>query len=147
MALVISGHTHALLDNSLGGVVLQVERVLHKLSHRSHIGVEVRTLRVRYGLKALLPHEVSPIANRKEHDWHRGGVSNAAPTQGSEDDLCHLIDDVIKLNINGSCHLWLHWVEGYSHTDLTMVHAMSHRHVNMVDRSIPVVAEVEECVI
>jgi hypothetical protein len=63
VALFISGHIETLLDNSFGGVVLQVEWVLLILSHSSHAGVEVQALRVRYGLKVLLPYGVSLIKN------------------------------------------------------------------------------------
>jgi hypothetical protein len=93
------------------------------------------------GLKVLLPHRVSPIVNRKERDWHRGGVSKVTPTQGSEGDLCHLLDD------DGSCHPWLCWVERDGHADLALLHAMSHGHASTVDRNIPIVSDVEERVV
>jgi hypothetical protein len=75
--------------------VLQVERVLSILGHCSQACMEVRTLGVGYGLKALLPHGVPLIANQKERDWHHDGVSNTTSTQGSEGDLCHLLDGVV----------------------------------------------------
>jgi hypothetical protein len=109
--------------------------------------VEVCTLGVGYGPKALLPHGVSLIANRKEHHRHRGCVSKAAPTQGSEGDLCHLIDGVVKLNVDDGCHPWLRQIERNGHTDLTLLQAMNHGHASTVNRNIPVVAEVEECVV
>jgi hypothetical protein len=65
VALFIRNHTHALLDDGPVGGVLQVKRLLSILSHCSQACVEVRTLRVGYGLKALLPHGVSLIANQK----------------------------------------------------------------------------------
>jgi hypothetical protein len=37
-------------------------------------------------------------------------------------------------------------VEGYHHTDLAPIQAMGPRHETTVDRNIPVIAEVEECV-
>jgi hypothetical protein len=46
-----------------------------------------------------------------------------------------------------SCHPRLHRVEGYHHVDLAFVLAMGHRHATAVDRSVPVVAELAECVI
>jgi hypothetical protein len=95
VALFISSHTQALLDDGPGSGVLQVERVLSILSHCSQACMEVRTLRVGYGLNALLPHGVPLIVNRKESDWHRGGVSKATSTQGREGDLCRLLDGVI----------------------------------------------------
>jgi hypothetical protein len=54
-----------------------------------------RTLGVEHGLKALLPHGISLIANWEECDWHRGGVGEAARTQGGEGDLCRLLNCVI----------------------------------------------------
>jgi hypothetical protein len=57
--------------------------------------VDVWALRVGYGLKVLLPHGVSLIGSREESEWHRGGVGEVAPTQGSEGDLCHVLDGVI----------------------------------------------------
>jgi hypothetical protein len=65
VALIISGHTQALLDNSPCASVLQVEQVLRILGPHNHAYVEVRTLGVGYGLKALLPHGVSLIVNQK----------------------------------------------------------------------------------
>jgi hypothetical protein len=41
----------------------------------------------------------------------------------------------------------LHRVEGYHHIDLALVLAMGHRHVTAVDRNVPVVAELTECVV
>jgi hypothetical protein len=57
--------------------------------------MDVRTLRVGYGLKALLPHGFLLIANWKECDWNSDDVSKATSTQRSEGDLCHLLDSVI----------------------------------------------------
>jgi hypothetical protein len=147
VVLFISGHTQTLLDNNHGSVVLQVEWVLHILGHNSHAGVEVWALRVGYSLKALLPHRVSPIANQKKRDRHRSGVSKATPTQWSEGDLCRLIDGVIKLNTDNGGHPWLFQTERNGHADLTLLHVMSHGHASTVDRNVPVVAEVEECVV
>jgi hypothetical protein len=87
VALFISSHTQALLDDGPGGGVLQVEQVLSILSHCSLACMEVRTLRVRYGLNVLLPHGVPLLANQKVRDWHRDGVSKATSTQGSEGDF------------------------------------------------------------
>jgi hypothetical protein len=80
VALFISIHTQALLDDGPGGGVLQVEQVLSILGQCSQSCVEVRTLRVGYGLKVLLPHGVPLIANQKERDWHHGSVNKATST-------------------------------------------------------------------
>jgi hypothetical protein len=95
VALFISSHTQALLDDGPGGGVLLAEWVLSILGHCSHTYVKVMTLGARYGLKVLLPHEVPLIANRNERDCHHGGVSKATSTQGSEGDWCRLLDGVV----------------------------------------------------
>jgi hypothetical protein len=59
---------------------LQVKHVLRVPNQRSHTGVEVRALGVGHGLKALLPYRILLVMDRKEHDWHRGGVGEAALT-------------------------------------------------------------------
>jgi hypothetical protein len=61
--------------------------------------------------------------------------------------LCRLLDGLIQLNHDDSCHPQLRRVEGYQHVDLALVLAMGHRHAIVVDRSILVVAELAECVI
>jgi hypothetical protein len=61
--------------------------------------------------------------------------------------MCHLIDGVIKLNADDGCHPWLHRVESDGHADLALLHAMSHRHASTVDWHIPIVPEVEDCVV
>jgi hypothetical protein len=109
--------------------------------------MEVRTVRVGYGLKALLAHRVSLIANWKYGDWHRSSVTKATPTQGSEGDLCRLLDGAVKLNADDGCHPWLCRVKRDGHADLTLLHAMSHGHMSMVYWNIPVVPEVEERII
>jgi hypothetical protein len=38
-------------------------------------------------------------------------------------------------------------VEGYCHADFTLVHAMGRGQLAMVDRSVPVVAKMDECVV
>jgi hypothetical protein len=46
-----------------------------------------------------------------------------------------------------SCHPRLRRVEGYHRIDLTLVLAMGYRHATTVDRSVPVVVELAECVV
>jgi hypothetical protein len=128
-------------------VGLQVENVLCVPSQRSLADVEVGPLGVGHGLKALLPHMILLVTDQKERDWHRGSVSEAALTQGGECDLCRLLDGLIQLNPDDSCHPRLRWVEGYPHVDLALVLAMGHRHATTVDRSVPIVAELAECVV
>jgi hypothetical protein len=126
---------------------LQVKHVLRVPSQGSHVSMKVGPLGVGHGLKALLPHRIHLVADRKERDWHRSGVSEAGLTQGDECDLCCLLDDLIQLDPDDSCHPQLHQVEGYHHVDLALVLAMGHRHAAAVNRSVPVVAELAECVV
>jgi hypothetical protein len=134
-------------DDSPGGVVMHVEHVLHVLGQYSHAGVEARALEVGHGLKTLLPHGILLVTNREERDWHHSGVGEVALTQGGEGDLCHLLDGLIQPDTNDSCHPRLRRVEGYRHVDLTLVLAMGHRHVTMVDRNLPIIVELEECIV
>jgi hypothetical protein len=109
--------------------------------------MEVGPLGVGHGLKALLPHRILLVTDRKECDWNRGGVGEAALTQGGECDLCRLLDGLIQLDPDDSCHPRLRRVEGYHHVDLALVLAMGHRHATTVDRSVPVVAKLAECIV
>jgi hypothetical protein len=126
---------------------LQVKHVLRVPGQCSHADVEVRPLGVGHGLKALLSHMILLVTDQKEHDWHCGGVGEAALTQGGECDLCRLLDGLIQLDPDDSCHPRLRWVEGYHHVDLALVLVMGHRHATVADRSVPVVAELAECVV
>jgi hypothetical protein len=109
--------------------------------------MKVGPLRVGHDLKALLPHRILLVVDQKERDWHRGGVGEAGLTQGGECDLCRLLDGLIQLDPDDSCHPRLHRVEGYHHVDLALVLAMGHRHAAAVDRSVPVVAELAEFIV
>jgi hypothetical protein len=123
---------------------LQVKHVLCIPSQRTHASMEVRALGVGHGLKTLLPHMILLVTDQKECDWQRGGVGEAALTQGGECDLCRLLDGLIQLDPDDGCHPWLCQVEGYHHVDLALVLPMGHRHATTVDRSVPVVAELVE---
>jgi hypothetical protein len=62
------------------GAGLQVKQVLRIPSQCSHASVEVGPLGVGHSLKALLPHGILLVANRKERDRHRGGVGEVGLT-------------------------------------------------------------------
>jgi hypothetical protein len=68
--LLVCDQPQTLLDDGLGGVVLQVEQVLNILVHLSHTGVEVGALGVGHNHKVLLPHGVLLIMNQEDHDRH-----------------------------------------------------------------------------
>jgi hypothetical protein len=139
--LLKQARVQTLLDDGPGSASMQVKHVLHVPGQRSHADVEVRALRVGHGLKTLLSHMILLVTNRKELNWHRGGVGEAALPQGGECDLCRLLDGLIQLDPDDGCYPRLCWVEGYHHIDLTLVLAMDHRHVTTVDKNVPVLAE------
>jgi hypothetical protein len=141
--LLEEGHPQVLLDDGLDGVPLPVEHVLHVLGHCSHVSVEVRALRVDHVLKMLPPHGLLLLTDREQRDRHRGGVIEAALMQGSEGDVCCLLDRLVQLDAADSYSPRLCRTEGYRHADLTPVLTMGLRHATMVDRNVPVVAEVE----
>jgi hypothetical protein len=145
--LLKRAQVQTLLDDGPGSPGLQVTHVLRVPSQHSHADVEVRALRVGHGLKMLLSHRILLVMNQKERDWHRGGVGEAALTQGGECNLCRLLDGLIQLDPDDGCHPWLRRVEGYHHVDLTLILAIGHRHATAVDRNVPVVAELAECVV
>jgi hypothetical protein len=126
---------------------LPVKHVLRVPNQRSHASVEVRALGVGHGLKALHPHMILLVTDQKERSWHHGGVGKAALTQGGECDLCRLLNGLIQLDPDYGCHSWLRQVEGYHHVDLALVLTMRYRHATAVDRRVPVVAELAECVV
>jgi hypothetical protein len=101
--LLEEGHPQTLLDDGLDGVPLQVEHVLHVLGHRSHAGVEVRTLWVGHVLKTLPPHGLLLLVDREQRDRHRGSVVETTLTQGCEDDVCCLLDHLVQLDATDSC--------------------------------------------
>jgi hypothetical protein len=81
-----------LLDDGLGSAGPQIKHVLRVPGQCIHASVEVRALRVGHDLKTLLPHMILLVTNRKERDWHRGGIGEAALTQGGECNVCRLHD-------------------------------------------------------
>jgi hypothetical protein len=136
-----------LLDDGPGSAVVQVKHVLCIPGQRSHADMEVGALGVGHSLKMLLSHKILLVTNQKERDWHRGGVGAVALTQGGECDLCRLLDGLIQLDPDDGCHPRLRRFEGYHHVDLTLVLAMGQRHATVVDRNVPIVAELAEYVI
>jgi hypothetical protein len=145
--LLKRARVQTLLDDGPASGGQQVKHVLRVPGQRSHASVEVRALGVRRSLKMLLPHRILLVTDWKERDWHHDGVSEVTLTQGGECDLCCLLDGLIQLNPDDGCHPWLHQVEGYHHVDLALVLAMGHRHATAVDRSVPVVAKLAECIV
>jgi hypothetical protein len=136
-----------LLPGCLGGVVLEVEQVLGVLGQRSHPGVEVRALEVGHGLKMLLPYGVLLILNQEKCDRQCCSSGEAVLAQGGESHVRHQLNAGVGLTINDGPESWLRGVEGYCHADLALVHAMGRGQLATVDRSVPAVAKMNECVV
>jgi hypothetical protein len=136
-----------LLPGCLGGVVLEVEQVLGVLGQRSHPGVEVRALEVGHGLKMLLPYGVLLILNQEKCDRQCCSSGEAVLAQGGESHVRHQLNAGVGLTINDGPKSWLRGVEGYCHADLALVHAMGRGQLATVDRSVPAVAKMNECVV
>jgi hypothetical protein len=67
--------------------------------------------------------------------------------QGGESDVRHQHNIGVRLTADDGPRPRLHGVEGYRLADLTLVHAMGLGQSAMVDRSVPVVAKIDECVV
>jgi hypothetical protein len=136
-----------LLPGCLGGVVLEVEQVLGVLGQRSHPGVEVRALEVGHDLKMLLPYGVLLILNQEKCDRQCCSSGEAVLAQGGESHVRHQLNAGVGLTINDGPESWLRGVKGYCHADLALVHAMGRGQLATVDRSVPAVAKMNECVV
>jgi hypothetical protein len=98
--LLIRYQTRTLLYAYPGGVVLEVEQVLHVPSQRSHPDMEVRALVVGHGLKALLPYGVPLIPNQETHDRQCCSSGEAILAQGGESDVRHHLNASVGLAAN-----------------------------------------------
>jgi hypothetical protein len=61
--------------------------------------------------------------------------------------LCRLLDGLIQLDPDDGCLPRLRRAEVYHHVHLAPILDMGHRHVTAVDRNVPVVADLAECVV
>jgi hypothetical protein len=127
--------------------VPKVEELLCIPGQRTHPGMEVRALKVRRGLKTLLPYDVLLILNREKHDRQCCSSGEAVLTQGGESHVRHQLNAGVGLAADDLLRPWLHGVEGYRHAYLALVLAMGHGQSAMVDQSVPVIAKMDECVI
>jgi hypothetical protein len=107
----------------------------------------VRALEVGHGLKTLLPYGVLLILNQKKRDRQCCGSGEVVLAQGGESDVRHQLNAGVKLAADDGPRPRLYGVEGYHHVDLTLVHAVGRRQSATVDRSVPVVAKTDECVV
>jgi hypothetical protein len=113
-----------LLHARPGGVVLQVEQVLRVPSQRNHPNVEVRALKVRHGLKALLPYGILLILNWDKRDEQCCCSGEAVLAHGGEGNVRHHLNAGVGLAANNGSRPWLCGVKGYRHANLAPVQAM-----------------------
>jgi hypothetical protein len=109
--------------------------------------MEVRALEVGYGLQVLLPYGVLLILNQEKRDRQCCCSGEAVLAQGGEGNVRHPLNAGVGLAINDGPRPRLHGVEGYHHADHTTIQATGHRQLATVDRSVPVIAKMDECVI
>jgi hypothetical protein len=145
--LFVRHQTHTLLHACPGGVVLKVEQVLCVPSQRSHPGVEVRALKVGHGRKTLLPYGVLLISDPEKHDRQCGSNGEAVLAQRGESDVRHHLNAGVGLAADDRPQPWLHRVKVYHHTNLAHVQVVVPGQSAMVDWSIPVVAQTDECIV
>jgi hypothetical protein len=145
--LLVRRQTRTLLHACPGGVVLKVEQVLHVPDQRSHLGVEVRALKVGHGLKTLLPYRVLLILKQKKRDRQCCSSGEVVLAQGVESDVLHQLNTGVGLAVDDRPRPRLRGVQGYHYADLTLVHAVGRGQSATVDWSVPVVAKTDECVV
>jgi hypothetical protein len=135
--ILVRRQTRTLLHACPGAVVLEVEQVLRVPGQRSHPSVEVRALEVGHGGKTLLPYGVLLISNQEKRDRQCGSCGEVVLALGGESNMCH--------HLNAGA--WLHRVKGYCHTNLTPIQVVDPGQSATVDRSVPVVAKMDECIV
>jgi hypothetical protein len=109
--------------------------------------MEVMALEVRHGRKTLLPYGVLLIPDLKKHDRQCSGNGEVVVAQSGESDVCHHLNAGVGLAAKDGPQPWLHRVDGYHHANLAPVQDMDPRQSATVDRSVPIVAQTEECII
>jgi hypothetical protein len=87
------------------------------------------------------------IPNQEKRDRQCYCNDEVALGQGGEGDVRHPLNAGVGLTIYDGPQPRLRGVERYHYTDLKPVPAVSHGQSTMVDRSIPVVAKRDECVV
>jgi hypothetical protein len=145
--LLVRCQMRTLLHACPSVVVLEVEQVLRVPSQRSHSGMEVRALEVGHSLKALLPYGVLLILNHEKRDRQCCSSGEAVLAQGGESNVRHHLDAGVGLTTDDGPRPWLCGVKGCRHADLAPVQAVGYGQSATVDRSIPVVAKMDECVV
>jgi hypothetical protein len=109
--------------------------------------MEVRALEVGHDLKMLLPYEVLLVPNREKHDRQYCSSGEVILTQGGECDVRHQLNAGVGLVADDRPQPRLCGVKGYHHADLALAHVMGHGQLATLDRSVPIVAKMDECVV
>jgi hypothetical protein len=109
--------------------------------------VDVRALKVRHGLKALLPYGVLLIPNREKRDRQCCCSGEVILAQRGEGDVHHHLNTGVGLAADDGPRPRLRGVKGYRHVNLALAQVMGLGQSATVDRCIPVVAEMEECIV
>jgi hypothetical protein len=145
--LLVRHQMCTLLHACPGGIVLKVEQVLRVLGQRSHPGMEVRAHKVGHSCKTLLPYGVLLILNWKKRDRQCGGSGEVVLTQRDESDVNHRLNAGVGLTADDGPRPWLHRVNGYHHANPAPVQVVDPKESATVDRSVPVVAQMDECIV
>jgi hypothetical protein len=101
----------------------------------------------KHGSEGLLPHRILLILNREKRDRQCCSSGEVVLGQRGESPVCHQLNAGVGLAAANGPRPWLHGVEGYHHTHLALVHAVGRGQSAMVDRSVPVIAKIDECVV
>jgi hypothetical protein len=109
--------------------------------------VEVRALEVGHGHKTLLPYGVLLIPDRKKHDRQCGGSGEVVHTQRGEGDVRHHLNAGVGLAVDDGPRPRPRRVKGYRHTNLAPVQVVDPGQSAAVERSVSVVAKMDECVV
>jgi hypothetical protein len=76
-----------------------------------------------------------------------GSAALAVLAQGGESNVRHQLNIGVRLTADDRPRPRLRGVEGYHHADLALVHAVGRGQSTTVDRSVPIVAKTDECVV
>jgi hypothetical protein len=109
--------------------------------------MEVRALEVEHGLKALLPYGVLLILNWGKLDRQYCSSGEAVLAQEGDNDVCHHLNAGVGLAADDRPRPPLRGVKGYRHADHAPIQAIGPRQSATVDRSVPVIAKMDECVV
>jgi hypothetical protein len=109
--------------------------------------MEMRAVEVRHNLKTLLPYGVLLILNWEKRNRQCRSSSEVVLAQGGEGDVCHHLNTSVGLAADDGPCPCVRGVEGYRHANLAPVQVVNLGQSTTVDRSVPVVIKVDECII